>query len=75
MIFCDSFYKKTFPSSLSEPVYRNIFQFEPQSGPVEGGTRIEIRGRDLGLSLSEVKGRVFVGGSKCEVIEFDIASR
>lgn len=51
------------------------FQFEPQSGPMEGGTRIEIRGRDLGSSLGEIKGRVFVAGSKCEVIEFEIASR
>ncbi|VDK62047.1 unnamed protein product, partial [Onchocerca ochengi] len=52
-----------------------IDTFEPQSGPMEGGTRIEIRGRDLGSSLGEIKGRVFVAGSKCEVIEFEIASR
>ncbi|CAG9540417.1 unnamed protein product [Cercopithifilaria johnstoni] len=52
-----------------------IDTFEPQSGPVEGGTRIEIRGRDLGSSLSEIKGRIFVGSSRCEVIEFKIASR
>ncbi|OZC09893.1 hypothetical protein X798_02999 [Onchocerca flexuosa] len=43
--------------------------------PVEGGTRIEIRGRDLGSSLGAIKGRVFVTGSKCKVIEFEITSR
>uniref|UniRef100_A0A915PVS6 Sema domain-containing protein n=1 Tax=Setaria digitata TaxID=48799 RepID=A0A915PVS6_9BILA len=52
-----------------------IDTFEPQSGPVEGGTKIEIRGRNLGSSLSEIKGRVFVGNSKCDVIEFEVAYR
>ncbi|VDK78254.1 unnamed protein product [Litomosoides sigmodontis] len=52
-----------------------IDTFEPQSGPVEGGRKIRIRGRDLGSLLSEIRGRIFVGGSRCEVIEFEIASK
>ncbi|VDM45368.1 unnamed protein product [Toxocara canis] len=52
-----------------------IESFEPVSGPLEGGARIEIRGRELGLSLGDVKDRVFVGGSKCDVLEYEVSSK
>ncbi|VDM40546.1 unnamed protein product [Toxocara canis] len=66
------------PSSNSADVLcgqPRIESFEPVSGPLEGGTRIEIRGRELGLSLSDVKDRVFVGGSKCDVLEYEVSSK
>uniref|UniRef100_A0A915BHS0 Sema domain-containing protein n=3 Tax=Parascaris univalens TaxID=6257 RepID=A0A915BHS0_PARUN len=52
-----------------------IDSFKPRSGPLEGGTRIEIRGRELGLSLSDVRDRVFVGGTKCEVLDYEVSSK
>ncbi|VDL84543.1 unnamed protein product, partial [Nippostrongylus brasiliensis] len=49
--------------------------FSPSSGPVDGGTVITIHGRDLGSSIEEVRDRVFVGGSRCPVIDYEISKK
>lgn len=54
----------------NEPV---IQSFYPMSGPIEGGTRIEILGRDLGLRIQDVRDRIMVAGSKCRVIEYEVS--
>lgn len=54
----------------NEPV---IQSFYPLSGPIEGGTRVEIFGRDLGSRIEDVKDRVMVGGSKCRVVDYEIS--
>ncbi|VDK63949.1 unnamed protein product [Anisakis simplex] len=52
-----------------------IESFEPKSGPLEGGTLVEIRGRELGISLQDIKDRVFIGGSKCDVLQYVVSKR
>uniref|UniRef100_A0A0K0DAG3 Sema domain-containing protein n=1 Tax=Angiostrongylus cantonensis TaxID=6313 RepID=A0A0K0DAG3_ANGCA len=50
-------------------------QFSPSSGPVEGGTEVTIIGRDLGSTMDDVRERVFVAGSRCPVIHYEISRK
>lgn len=52
-----------------------MVKFHPESGPGEGGTLLEIRGRDLGSRLSDVQDRVLVAGVKCRVVGYEISTR
>ncbi|XGW30401.1 hypothetical protein V3C99_009406, partial [Haemonchus contortus] len=52
-----------------------IVSFTPSSGPIEGGTKMTITGRDLGSTIDEVKDRVFVAGSRCPVIHYEISKK
>uniref|UniRef100_A0AAF5DK30 Sema domain-containing protein n=2 Tax=Strongyloides stercoralis TaxID=6248 RepID=A0AAF5DK30_STRER len=52
-----------------------ITNFEPKSGPLEGGTVVTITGRDLGTKIDDVKDRVYIGGSLCKVIDFEISKK
>uniref|UniRef100_A0A0N5B395 Sema domain-containing protein n=1 Tax=Strongyloides papillosus TaxID=174720 RepID=A0A0N5B395_STREA len=52
-----------------------ITNFEPKSGPIEGGTTVTITGRDLGTKINDVRDRVYVGGSLCKVIGFEISKK
>lgn len=49
------------PHSPSSP-----WQIEPLSGPLDGGTLLTIRGRNLGRRLSDVMHGVWIGGVACE---------
>uniref|UniRef100_A0AAY4E6K7 Plexin-A2 n=1 Tax=Denticeps clupeoides TaxID=299321 RepID=A0AAY4E6K7_9TELE len=42
-----------------------ITEVTPMTGPPEGGTRVTIRGMNLGMSLSELESRVEVAGVQC----------
>lgn len=44
-------------------------QIEPLSGPLEGGTLITIRGRNLGRRFSDVVNTVKIGNVKCSVLQ------
>ncbi|VDM53657.1 unnamed protein product, partial [Angiostrongylus costaricensis] len=52
-----------------------ILSFSPSSGPVEGGTEVTIIGRDLGSTMDDVKERVFVAGSRCPVVHYEISRK
>uniref|UniRef100_A0A7E4V2I7 Plexin-A4 n=1 Tax=Panagrellus redivivus TaxID=6233 RepID=A0A7E4V2I7_PANRE len=54
----------------TEPV---IVSFSPRGGPLEGGTQVEITGRDLGSRIQDVAGRVMVAGSKCRVVGYQVS--
>ncbi|KFD65944.1 hypothetical protein M514_03899 [Trichuris suis] len=54
------------------PVVEEIF---PTMGPIEGGTRVEITGRDLGIKQSDVDGRVLVAGVTCSVTEYHTSEK
>lgn len=41
-------------------------QIEPLSGPLDGGTLLTIRGRNLGRRLSDVEHGVWIGSVACE---------
>lgn len=41
-------------------------QIEPLSGPLDGGTLLTIRGRNLGRRLSDVAHGVWIGSVACE---------
>ncbi|XP_007517198.2 plexin-D1 [Erinaceus europaeus] len=51
------------PGSCPAPEIRMI---EPLSGPLDGGTLLTIRGRNLGRRLADVVHHVWVGGVACE---------
>ncbi|PNJ37068.1 PLXND1 isoform 7 [Pongo abelii] len=45
-----------------------IRAIEPLSGPLDGGTLLTIRGRNLGQRLSDVAHGVWIGGVACELL-------
>ncbi|XP_017740524.1 PREDICTED: plexin-D1 isoform X3 [Rhinopithecus bieti] len=51
------------PGTCPAPEIRAI---EPLSGPLDGGTLLTIRGRNLGRRLSDVAHGVWIGGVACE---------
>ncbi|KAM5279662.1 plexin-D1 [Ctenodactylus gundi] len=53
------------PNTCPAPEIRAI---EPQSGPLDGGTLLTIRGRNLGRRLSDVAHGVWVGGVACALL-------
>lgn len=48
------------------PVSLVTWQIEPLSGPLDGGTLLTIRGRNLGRRLSDVAHGVWIGSVACE---------
>ncbi len=53
-----------------------LFQIEPLSGPTKGGTRIIIRGKDLGTRIEDVRGRVFIASKvPCNVVDYEISRK
>nr|CAD2125875.1 unnamed protein product [Meloidogyne enterolobii] len=52
-----------------------IYSFSPNSGPLEGGTLVEIIGRDLGSSLQDVKDRVLIAGIPCQIKHYEASER
>lgn len=52
----------TSPGNLSLVTW----QIEPLSGPLDGGTLLTIRGRNLGRRLSDVVYGVWIGSVACE---------
>ncbi|XP_013370962.1 PREDICTED: plexin-D1 [Chinchilla lanigera] len=53
------------PGSCPAPEIRTI---EPLSGPLDGGTLLTIRGRDLGRRLSDVVHGVWIGDVACKLL-------
>uniref|UniRef100_A0A1I7TGI6 Sema domain-containing protein n=1 Tax=Caenorhabditis tropicalis TaxID=1561998 RepID=A0A1I7TGI6_9PELO len=51
-----------------------IDRFEPSSGPIEGGTIIKIYGNDLGMSVEDVRGKIYVAGSRCNIVEYHVSN-
>lgn len=52
-------------------------QVEPLTGPVDGGTRVTIRGSNLGQHVQDVQDTVWVAGAHCAVDaqEYEVSSR
>lgn len=52
-------------------------QVEPLTGPVDGGTRVTIRGSNLGQHVQDVQDTVRVAGVPCVVDarEYEVSSR
>lgn len=53
-------------SEPHSPVSPIAWQIEPLSGPLDGGTRLTIRGRNLGRRFSDVAQGVWIGSVACE---------
>nr|XP_021519155.1 plexin-B1 isoform X2 [Meriones unguiculatus] len=53
-----------------------IHSVEPLTGPVDGGTRVTIRGSNLGQHVQDVLGTVRVAGVPCAVVtgEYEVSS-
>lgn len=49
----------------SPPTFPLVPQIEPLRGPLEGGTLLTIRGRNLGRRFSDVLGAVRIGSVQC----------
>ncbi|KAL3077577.1 hypothetical protein niasHS_012283 [Heterodera schachtii] len=52
-----------------------IREFSPRSGPLEGGTVVDIVGHDLGSRLQDVQDRVQVAGVPCRVLHYELSVR
>lgn len=52
-------------------------QVEPLTGPIDGGTRVTIRGSNLGQHVQDVQDTVRVAGVPCavDVQEYKVSSR
>nr|CAD7441811.1 unnamed protein product [Timema bartmani] len=48
---------------------------KPLSGPVEGGTLVTIEGSNLGLKEDDVKGKIRIGETPCELIHYEVSVR
>ncbi|XP_078270450.1 plexin-D1 [Rhinoraja longicauda] len=48
-----------------------IHRIEPLTGPVHGGTRLTIRGRNLGRRFSDIADGVRIGGISCTPVQED----
>ncbi|KAF7693502.1 hypothetical protein HF521_008818 [Silurus meridionalis] len=53
------------PNQHHKCTHPRITEVSPLSGPPHGGTMVTIRGVNLGMSLSELQGRVEVAGVPC----------
>ena len=42
---------------------------------MEGGTLVEVTGRDLGFSSKSVDDAVLIGKSKCNVVAYEMSSK
>uniref|UniRef100_A0A8D0DBF8 Plexin-B1 n=1 Tax=Sander lucioperca TaxID=283035 RepID=A0A8D0DBF8_SANLU len=74
---------------ISEPLCQNktgftfhtfgplVFQLDPVSGPVEGGTVVTISGSNLGQRAEDIQNSVTVAGVPCSVIHsrYEVSSR
>lgn len=45
------------------------------SGPIEGGTLVTIEGSNLGLKEDDVKGKIYIGETPCELIQYEVSVR
>lgn len=54
-----------------------VFQLDPVSGPVEGGTLVTISGSNLGQRAEDIQNSVTVAGVPCNVIHsrYEVSSR
>ncbi|XP_049807019.1 plexin-B [Schistocerca serialis cubense] len=52
-----------------------IDMIKPLSGPVEGGTLVTIEGSNLGLKEEDVKGKIRIGDTPCELIQYEVSVR
>jgi plexin A len=47
----------------------------PLSGPIDGGTTIQIEGSNLAMGLNQLRGRVLLGGNLCHVTAAQVSVR
>lgn len=48
---------------------------KPLSGPIEGGTLVTIEGSNLGLKEEDVRGKIRIGETPCELVQYEISVR
>lgn len=48
---------------------------KPLSGPVEGGTLVTIEGSNLGLKEDDVRGKIRIGNTTCQLVDYEISVR
>ena len=51
----------------------DFFQIKPLSGPIEGGTLVTIEGSNLGLKEEDVRGKISIGSTPCELIYYEVS--
>ncbi|KAK6619958.1 hypothetical protein RUM44_006358 [Polyplax serrata] len=52
-----------------------IDMVKPLSGPVEGGTLVTIEGSNLGLKEDDVRGKIRIGNTTCQLVDYEISVR
>ncbi|XP_014244949.1 plexin-B isoform X2 [Cimex lectularius] len=52
-----------------------IDMIKPLSGPIEGGTMVTIEGSNLGLREEDVAGKIHIGNTPCNLVEYNVSVR
>ncbi|GLH11402.1 Uncharacterized protein GBIM_16186 [Gryllus bimaculatus] len=60
---------------VSECPKPRIDMIKPLSGPIEGGTLVTIEGSNLGLKEEDVKGKISIGSTPCELVHYEVSVR
>nr|CAD7429271.1 unnamed protein product [Timema monikensis] len=63
------------PGTVSSCSLEGPGTIKPLSGPVEGGTLVTIEGSNLGLKEDDVKGKIRIGETPCELIHYEVSVR
>ncbi|KAL1450839.1 hypothetical protein WDU94_003154, partial [Cyamophila willieti] len=66
-------YKHTCTQASSECPKPRIDLIKPLSGPIEGGTLVTIEGSNLGLKEDDVRGKIHIGETYCELVDYEIS--
>ncbi|XP_069694411.1 plexin-B isoform X4 [Periplaneta americana] len=70
-----SFSESCMHTPVSECPKPRIDMIKPLSGPIEGGTLVTIEGSNLGLKEEDVRGKISIGDTPCELIQYEVSVR
>ncbi|XP_052127793.1 plexin-B [Frankliniella occidentalis] len=62
-------------SAANECPKPRIDMIKPLSGPIEGGTLVTIEGSNLGLKEDDVRGKIRIGTTPCELTQYEVSVR
>ncbi|KAI5694542.1 hypothetical protein M8J75_000766 [Diaphorina citri] len=66
-------YKETCSQMTNECPKPRIDLIKPLSGPIEGGTMVTIEGSNLGLKEEDVRGKIHIGETYCQLVDYEIS--
>ncbi|XP_046407058.1 plexin-B isoform X3 [Ischnura elegans] len=70
-----SYSESCLQTAVNECPKPRIDMIKPLIGPIEGGTLVTIEGSNLGLKEEDVKGKISIGNTPCELIHYQVSVR